>query len=141
MVSCYFDLAIASLTRADHVPADFLLIGLSNASRNEALAEHELEKDALARAIDADIPCGIMCDGNGNISASYLKDLGPKVALVVGFDRMSVACSSTELCHAAAPLYISDLASDAEKVALAISKMLQKHRPDRGLWKQASAFP
>lgn len=81
--SCYFD---ADIKRAVSFLPDvgFVLVGLSRAAREVTSEQHKLEKklfEAVAK-MEQPVPCGILRDTDGYISAPYLTLYGNLVRLV-----------------------------------------------------------
>jgi len=120
--SCYFDEDLDKVNAKRGLPrADFMLIGLSRSSRDHKSDSHAVESDLVERASQLNPPmfCGILCDENGLVSAPFLTKLGSTVRLVVAHSQ-DAGCNITELCERAQPLYVSDVATNAEAISAAI---------------------
>ncbi|OGG50263.1 hypothetical protein A2704_01380 [Candidatus Kaiserbacteria bacterium RIFCSPHIGHO2_01_FULL_54_36b] len=131
LVSCYFDRDLDMVNAQRGLPdCDFLFLGLSIESRDNSSAAYAIEKDVLERATSSRlrIPCGIVCDQQGLVSAPYLMELGSHIRLVVAHEH-NHECRVAELCEHALPVYIPDIATGAHKLLRAVDEIL--HPPRR----------
>ncbi len=120
--SCYFDGDLDKINEKRGLPrADFMLIGLSRASRDNKSAAHAVEADLVHRASQLTPPmyCGLMCDEDGHISAPFLAQLGSTIRLVVAH-KQNFDCNITEMCERAEPLYVPNVVADAAVISQAI---------------------
>ncbi|MDO8561515.1 MAG: hypothetical protein Q7S05_01675 [bacterium] len=122
LVSCYFDGSLDYINSRHNLPrTDFLILGLSRASRDLKSPAHAVEEDIVTRAtaLRPSIGCCIVCDEDGHVSTPYLIKLGSKANIVVAHEQ-NPACNVTEICERALPLYIPDVISGADQIAQAI---------------------
>lgn len=129
LVNCYFNVHLNYVNAEKGFPrTDFLILGLCAQSRDKDSSEFAVEQDVLGRATRLGIPCGIICDEFGNVSAPYLIETGSKIKLVVAHAQ-NPACNATELCENALPLYLSDVAAGGAAIEDALATILNpKHR-------------
>ena len=128
LVNCYFNEYLRSVNAERKFPrTDFLLLGLCAQSRDKESTEFAVEQDVIGWAIGRGIPCGIVCDEFGNISAPYLMEVSSKISLVVAHAQNS-ACNPTEIFENALPLYLPNVAFGGAAIAGALSKILHPNQ-------------
>ncbi|GEM_PF-4992623 len=129
LVSCFFNKYLDCVNAERGFPrTDFLILGLCAQSRDKDSPEFAVEQDVIVRATGLGIPCGIICDEFGNVSAPYLIEVSSKIRLVVAHAQ-NPACNATDIYENALPLYLSDVAVGGAAIADALSTILRlKHR-------------
>ncbi len=86
MVESYYDDHLDLVNeRRKLPPTDLLVLGLSKESSDPGSKAFQIEQDILRRATSGkvNIPCCLVHDGNGNVSAPYLKEVGTRIDFVV----------------------------------------------------------
>ena len=90
-VDCYFNSHVDVLAASDTALADasFLLLGLSRASREVSSIEYKRESSLFERihSKHAQLPCGVLRDTSGFVSAHYLARYGSIVRIVFSDER------------------------------------------------------
>lgn len=128
VISQYYDADLDHLNAKRGLPnADFMFIGLSREGRHEKTPAHEVEEDIVRRATDLypPLPCCIICDEDGYLSAPYATKLGPKVKFIVMHER-DPNYNMAEFCELT--MFIPDVIADAGQIAQTALQVL-RNRP------------
>ena len=124
-VNCYSEEGINNLLVNGHPRTDFVLLALSRAVREIRSPEHKREKaffEQITRSMN-DVPCGLIVDIDGYVSAPYLTEKGHLFTLIFARDHKEVP----EIFKSYTFIRIENAVRDVSRIADTVSNFARNH--------------